>query len=181
LNDRGLAERLASIRTTYIPTGPGGATISTYGQFAAKAWVDFESADIELGAALDRTGDYEAVDALVGSDSTKAERYVLARYWVGERGGVKDLFTFSTGPVVIAHVYSGFTDALRGNQRWRHIKNIDPRIGEDYGFVCTPAGWWYPDHHFDPTAPSTTLDEGLRAAIAQSAREFLERVRPGGR
>lgn len=70
----------------------------------------------------------------------------------------------------MARYQSGFTKALAGNPYWNHIKNIDPRLRADHGYVQQLGSWWYPGHRFDATASldSTELAAELRDQIASS-------------
>ena len=182
MRTRDLADRLGTVRSAYLQdfSGIGGATLSMYGPQAEAAWSAFESVDDEINRTLRRGEDYEPVAALIASFSTKAGVFVAARYWVGADHGVKDLFTFSTGPVVTALVHSGYTPDLAGNQRWRHVKNIDPRLREDHGFELRDTGWWYPEHHFDAAGIPPSEAPQTRAEIERSARAFFERIAKGG-
>lgn len=153
---------------TVGPFGSGVPTLATYGALADTVWAAFESIDSELERAMHRPFPYEPISALEVSFSAEANVYVAARYWLkDDRRGIRDLFTFSTGPAVEALYRSGRPPELITNPYLAHI-NENPKLLAHLGLL---------GHHYDAwlASQSTDLPEGLRVAIANGIAAFLAR------
>ncbi|HEV8534866.1 MAG TPA: hypothetical protein VGR87_03985 [Candidatus Limnocylindria bacterium] len=169
VRDGALARLIGTVRDEHMSDiWPHGSvpTIATYGAFADATWSAFDAIDRYLELALERPSPpYAPVSAFVASYSTRFNVYVAARYWLKADGrtGIKDLFTFSTGPDVEALVHSGQTPELVRNPYSSHINNLDLDLRRG--------------HHFDApaAAASTELPHGLRDAMIIAIDEILAR------
>jgi hypothetical protein len=180
-----LLERVAEVRHTELPQlFPGGRvpTLGIYGTPAEPKWGAFESMSTELRDAMNRPG-AEPVHSFVVAPSADLNLYVATRTWIkpGGRQVVRDLFIFSTGPVVeryVAMYLSGTPSMLVGNPFHEDITKLDPLVRDFLGYG---PGHRVPGHHESvaDALASVSLAPEMKREIEAAVDRMAKHPGPG--